>query len=97
MYRLFRLLHTYSDSGEYEGLSYTENEFKYALSQNIPVLAFVIANDAGGYPIEADSVKAMKLAAFKQTVKKGRVVKLWHNADELATQVSISLSVSTHS
>lgn len=34
----------------------------------------------------------MKLAAFKQTVKDGRVVKFWHNADELATQISVSLS-----
>lgn len=34
----------------------------------------------------------MKLVAFKQAVKDGRVVKFWHNSDELATQVSISLS-----
>ena len=83
---------TIIDSGEYEGLSYTEKEFKYALSQNIPVLAFVIAGDAGGYPSEDDPEKVMKLVAFKQAVKYGRVVKFWHNADELATQVSISPS-----
>lgn len=83
---------TIIENGEYKGFSYTEKEFKYALSQNIPVLAFVIANDAGGYPVESKPEKAMKLAAFKQTVKDGRVVKFWHNADELAIQVSVSLS-----
>lgn len=83
---------TVIDSGEYEGISYTEKEFRYALSQNIPVLAFVVAGDAGGYASETDPEKAMKLAAFKQTVKDGRVVNFWHNADELATKVSISLS-----
>lgn len=45
---------TIIDSGEYEDLSYTEKEFQYALSQNVPVFAFVIAGDSGGYPSEDD-------------------------------------------
>lgn len=79
--------------GEDAGISYTEKEFRYALKQGIPILAFVIADDATNhhsYP-EADPEKAGKIAAFKQVVKTGRVVKFWHNADELAAQLTTSL------
>ena len=48
---------TIINSGDFEGVSYTEKEFRYALSQNVPVLAFVIAGDAGGYPSEDDPEK----------------------------------------
>lgn len=75
------------------GISYTEKEFNYAIEHGIPVLAFIIADDipipAG--MMESDPVKAAGLAAFKIKVKTGRVVKFWHNADELATQVSQSI------
>lgn len=79
--------------GEDAGISYTEKEFRYALKQGIPVLAFVIADDATNHHSfpETDPEKAMKIAAFKQVVKNGRVVKFWHNADELASQLTASL------
>ncbi len=31
---------------EYEGISYTEKEYDYALSKNIPVLSFIISENA---------------------------------------------------
>lgn len=77
--------------GEYAGISYTEREFKYALRLHVPVLAFVIADDAVGYPPETNLEKISKLHAFKQSVKDRRMVKFWHNADDLATQVAVSL------
>lgn len=80
-------------SGEDTGISYTEKEFRYALKQEIPILAFVIADDATNHHsfAETDPDKAYKIAQFKQTVKNGRIVKFWHNADELATQLTASL------
>lgn len=80
-------------NGEDAGISYTEKEFRYALKQGIPVLAFVIADDASNHHSfpETDPEKAMKIATFKQVVKTGSVVKFWHNADELASQLTASL------
>lgn len=75
------------------GISYTEKEFNYAVEHKIPILAFVIANDVSITPemTETDPVKAAGLVNFKTKVKEGRIVKFWHNADELATQVSQSI------
>lgn len=79
--------------GEDAGMSYTEKEFRYALKQGIPILAFVIADDATNHHSyhENDPDKVYKLALFKQAVKTGRLVKFWHNADELAAQLTSSL------
>lgn len=79
--------------GEDAGISYTEKEFRYALKQGIPILAFVIADDATNHHSyhENDPDKVYKLALFKQAVKTGRLVKFWHNADELAAQLTSSL------
>lgn len=75
------------------GISYTEKEFDYAVRQKIPVLAFVIANDVSTTAdnLEKDPVKAAGLLNFKSKVKTGRMVKFWHNADELAAQLSQSI------
>lgn len=71
--------------GKYKGVSYTEREFLYALEKKIPVLAFIMADDVPITPamLENDPTKAAKLIDFKAKVKTGRVVKFWHNADEL--------------
>ena len=77
--------------GEDAGISYTEKEFRYALKQGIPVLAFVIADNTTNHTTEAEPEKLYKLSLFKNAVKTDRVVKFWHNADELASQLTASL------
>lgn len=83
--------------GKYKGVSYTEREFLYALEKKIPVLAFIMADDVPITPamLENDPTKAAKLIDFKAKVKTGRVVKFWHNADELAVQLTQSLCKAT--
>lgn len=77
-----------------EGISYTEEEYNYAVSKGIPVIAFLHDNInlLTGDKLDLDPNKRAKLEAFRDKVAKGRLVKFWNNADELNGQVAISLT-----
>lgn len=79
------------------GLSYTEKEFDYAISQGIPVLAFIVDDDIS-LPIskvEQDAEKVIGLRKFKDKVKNSRLyVSFWNNKDKLEAIVSQSISKS---
>ncbi len=49
--------------GEYAGISYTQKEFRYALSKKIPILAFIIADSVPVTPDkqEKNAEKIIKL------------------------------------
>ena len=75
------------------GISYTEMEFDYAMSKEIPVIAFLhdnINNIPAG-KVDMDSVAREKLEQFREKVKKGRLVKFWNTPENLTSQVIISL------
>lgn len=78
---------------ENEGISYTEKEYNYALSRNIPVLSFVISEDAKKEAYGVETSKQQR--AYKKFKKK--VLKLpcdfWMNSDELALLVTTALSM----
>lgn len=78
---------------EDEGISYTEKEYNYAMSRGIPILSFVIADDAKkeSYGVET-SKQQMVLKKFIKKVKK-LPCEFWNNADELAYQVATTLSI----
>ena len=80
--------------GEYAGISYTQKEFRYALKQKIPVLAFLIDDSVPIIleKIEQDEKKRKKLNAFKEEVKNGRMVQWWTSKDDLANKVMNSLN-----
>lgn len=74
-----------------DGISYTEKEYDYAVSQGKPVMGF-IHKDPGSIPskhVDADPTVQAKLAAFKAKVEK-RHCKYWLNADDLGGIVSRS-------
>lgn len=81
-------------NGECTGISYTQKEFRYALEQKIPILAFLIDNSVAIKPdkMEQDENKKEKLNDFIEEVKNGRMVQWWTNKDDLANKVSISLT-----
>lgn len=87
----------YGSIDETTGKSYTEKEFDYAISQGIPVLAF-IAGDSINLTlskIEQDAEKIIGLRNFKEKVKKsGLYVSFWNNKDKLEALVSQSISKS---
>lgn len=80
--------------GEYEGISYTQKEFRYALEKKIPILAFLIADNVAVIPdkMEDEVDKKDKLKAFKDEVTTGRTVQWWTSSEDLANKVSISLN-----
>ena len=77
-----------------DGISYTEQEYNYAVSRGIRVLAFLHENinQLTADKIELDQNKREKLEAFRDKVKTGRLVQFWSNADELNGKVAVSLT-----
>lgn len=75
-------------------ISYTEQEFDYAVSKGVPVLAFLHEHpeEIKAKYYELDEVKRKKLENFKNKVKSGRLVNFWNSKDELASKVTISIS-----
>lgn len=82
------------EEGEYAGISYTQKEFRYALGQKIPVLAFLIDDSVPVTPekMEQDADRKKKLNQFIEEVKRGRTVQWWTSRDDLANKVSIALT-----
>jgi hypothetical protein len=75
-------------------LSYTEKEYDFAVSQNIPVLSFIHA-EPGQIPRDKSEMKLEvqeKLDAFKQKVSKHHC-NYWRTVDELRGDVLASLSM----
>jgi hypothetical protein len=74
------------------GLSFTENEFEYARSKDIPVLAF-LHRDPSTLAMsknEDDLEKREKLSAFKKRLTTGRIVEFWDNDSDLCTKVAVA-------
>ena len=77
------------------GISYTEKEYDFAVSQNIPVLAF-LHSDPSSISVsksDTDSKIRKKLEAFKKKVGKHHC-NFWRTTDELKEKVITSLSQS---
>ena len=76
-----------------EGISYTEMEYDYAISQGVKVVALVHGSPEklSVEKVEMDSEAQQKLQAFKQKVTTNRLVKFWSDARELAGLVALSL------
>lgn len=73
------------------GLSYTEEEFDYAVSKSMPVLAF-IHDRPSTLPAEyTDPENQAKLDAFKKKVRSSRLTKSWRTIDKLVRDVAESL------
>jgi hypothetical protein len=77
-----------------DGISYTEKEFQYAKSKNIPILAFVRDRNVATTPKERDddTTKTQKLAAFFDTVTNNAMVDFWKTENQLAQKVVTALT-----
>jgi hypothetical protein len=74
------------------GISYTEKEYDYAVSKNIPILGFIV-EDIAKWPAkfmdkEEDLVK--KLNLFKEKVKT-KMISFWKSAEDIYGKFAISL------
>jgi hypothetical protein len=76
-----------------ENVSFTEKEYEYAISRQIPILAFLHGKpekiEVG--KTDQDHSKAAKLAAFRERLARGRMVDFWTERYELCTKVVIAL------
>jgi len=77
-----------------EGISYTELEFDYAVSQGLHIIAFVHGDPnsipAGKSELHPDTRK--RLEEFIEKVSRDRLVKKWSSAEELPGLVALSLT-----
>lgn len=73
------------------GISYTEKEFRYAIKQGIPILAFLLDESVPVKPENIEKDHPNKLKEFKKRVKTGRLVEWWKTPDDLAQKVTIAL------
>lgn len=77
-----------------EGVSYTEMEYRYAVSKGIKVIAF-LHKDPDSLPVsksETDVAARKKLASFRDEAATGRLVRFWTEANELPGLVLSSLT-----
>lgn len=76
------------------GISYTEQEYEYAISKEIRVIAFLHENP-DEIPLgksEKDPDLRQRLTKFREKVSQGRLVRFWKSANELPGLVALSLS-----
>ena len=83
-----------------EGISYTEQEYDYAVNKSLKVVAFIHKNpdEIAMTKSEVNPEARERLRAFREKVQSGRLVKFWTSAEELPGLVSLSLSktIKTH-
>ena len=75
------------------GISYTEMEYDYAISKDIPVLVFAIdeKTDLSIDKVDSEPEKIEKLKEFRKKAMTNRMATIWHTADELIGHLAISI------
>lgn len=81
----------YGSINEATGISYTEMEYNYAISKDIPVLAFIKTVDYDHEDTSETVESRTKLKAFSERVTKSRLCSMWFTSDDLIGKVSISI------
>jgi Domain of unknown function (DUF4062) len=90
-YYVLILAHRYGTEDK-DGISYTEKEYDYAISQGVPCVTFIISRGAKWDNEYIDKGRSFsKLKAFKSKFQ-NRLVDSWSTTEELAGNVSLSLS-----
>lgn len=76
-----------------EGLSYTEKEYDYAKSKNIPILAFIRNRGVATKPHERDENQENidRLKKFIDKSTKSKMCDFWENENDLSTKIAIAL------
>lgn len=78
------------------GISYTEQEYDYAVSKNIPVLVFLHDNPYNLPAEKRDDDKKEALEKFRNKVSNNRLCKMWNNMNDIVASVLTSLIEETN-
>ncbi|WP_146204321.1 DUF4062 domain-containing protein [Massilia glaciei] len=91
-YYVVVVAHRYGSQTD-DGISYTEKEFDYASSKGIPILGFVIDENAlwANKRTDAESDLRDKLKKFKQKLQ-NKLIQFWMSKDDLSSKLSIALT-----
>ena len=83
----------YGSINERLGISYTEMEYDYAISQGIPVLVFSIDDDVelSHEKLESEDYKIEALAKFKNKAMGNRLAGIWKDTQDLVSKLAISI------
>ncbi|WP_025596128.1 DUF4062 domain-containing protein [Agrobacterium tumefaciens] len=75
------------------GKSYTQMEYEYAVSKEIPVAAFLLDDEVRKtWPLDrAETDKRPQIETFRDIAKK-KLVKAWRNPDDLGGKVALALN-----
>lgn len=75
------------------GISYTEMEYDYAISKEIPVLVFALDDSVELPPekCEEDAEKLKKLQEFRTKAMNNRLATVWKSIDDLTGALAISI------
>ncbi len=92
-YYILILAGRYGSIDTEDGIGYTEKEYNYAISSNIPVMSFVVADIDVLPKIKCEQTKHGNdlLRKFRHKVMNGKLVKLYSNKDELKAEVVTAL------
>jgi hypothetical protein len=90
-YYIVIIAHRYGTTEE--NISYTEKEYDYAYKQNVPILGFVLDDNAkwAQEKKDKDISTVFLLGLFKAKVRR-KYCSTWQNADDLYGKVSIALN-----
>lgn len=77
-----------------EGISYTEQEYEYAVSKGIKVIALIHAEPEQIVTAKSEQCQELraKLEGFRVKVSTGRLVRTWKSATDLPGLVALSLT-----
>jgi hypothetical protein len=84
----------YGSINETTGLSFTEQEYDYAISNKIPVLSFLHSDLSSLPPEKCDSDMTL-INSFRQKVSKNKMCKQWDVQSDLVVSVINSLAEET--
>lgn len=73
------------------GISFTEQEYDYAISKKIPVLVFLYGDPYNLPEDKRDDDKREQLRMFREKASNNRLCKIWYTISELIASVIISL------
>ncbi|MBE5977865.1 MAG: DUF4062 domain-containing protein [Paenibacillaceae bacterium] len=75
-----------------KGISYTEQEYLYALELGLPILAFLHETPYDLPSKRRDDENRILFDAFLKKVKTGKMIKYWSNIDNLTSSVLLGLN-----
>jgi len=83
----------YGSVSSLTGKSYTEMEYDYAKSKDIPILVFAIDTNVviDENKVDTDAEKVKLLELFRTKALKSRLASIWRTPEELTTSLAVSI------